>query len=473
MGTAVEDWDRPQQPGAPRRLVAVGAFLALAVVGGLFVRAGAVDRPGGALDVDRGASDEDVAPEEPAVVTPSPADGSEADGSQVDGDGEPGVDGGPGAGPDESGGELVPDGKAQGELLPDGKAQGLPGAGDAATGGEGVEGAWEVLPDAPIAGRAGHTLAWSGDEMLAWGGMARNQGARGEFFADGAAYSPSAERWRALPPAPLDARSGHGAAWTGTEFVVWGGTGATAYFADGAAYDPAADAWRPIAPSPLSPRQGPATVWTGEELLVLGGSDTAGPLRSAAAYAPAEDSWRELADLPEELAAAWEVDGAWLGDTAVVWAQYAEHAARGARYEPASDRWSLLPPVARRGPVTAAWTGEELLAFRGSALEAWRPGQPEWEQREAPKGSPEPWASVDAHWTGEHLVVVRGADRPRLAAYDPGADSWAEGPELPVGVGNGPSVWTGTALLTWGGSERLGVPGHVATGAAYRPRDGG
>lgn len=448
----MDEWDRPHQPAPRRRPVAVGALIALAVAGGLFVRAGGFDGPSGALDVERDAAGEAPPPEDPAVETPAPGDASD---DRVRDSGEAreatprdDADGGP-----------VPDGKGRAELADDGAPDG------------GAEtGSWEVLPDAPVPGRAGHTLAWSGEELLVWGGMARaDAGARGEFFSDGAAYDPRSGHWRTLPPAPLEGRSEHGAAWTGDELLVWGGAGPTAHFSDGAAYDPVADSWRVIAPSPLSPRQRPAAVWTGDELLVLGGSDYAGTLLSAAAYSPAGDSWRPVADLPEEFTAGWNLDGAWVGEAAVVWAEHADHPAPGAWYEPSADRWTMLPSVSRRGPVAAAWTGEDLLVLRGSGLVAWRPGDDGWESRQPPWGSSEPWVNR-AHWTGEHLVVVRGANQPRIDVYDPAADAWEEGPTLPGGVGYGPSAWSGTALLTWGGSE-YGAPGRDASGAAFRPED--
>src|SRR5438874_1217413 len=62
--------------------------------------------------------------------------------------------------------------------------------------------------------------------------------------------------WKDMAAAPIAGRSPAARAWTGKELVVWGGGFCKANpcqfdnvepLADGAAYDPAADTWRKIA----------------------------------------------------------------------------------------------------------------------------------------------------------------------------------------------------------------------------------
>jgi hypothetical protein len=57
----------------------------------------------------------------------------------------------------------------------------------------------------------------------------------------------------------------HQTVWTGSEMLIWGGSG-TAYLGDGGRYNPVANAWRPITATdaPL-PRQEHSAVWTGTE----------------------------------------------------------------------------------------------------------------------------------------------------------------------------------------------------------------
>ncbi len=90
-------------------------------------------------------------------------------------------------------------------------------------------GPWTTLAPAPIEGREDHTATWTGTELIVWGGSAYERAPlpdSGElltFRDDGAAYDPAAGTWRAVAPAPVPARSGHTAVWTGTEVIVWGG----------------------------------------------------------------------------------------------------------------------------------------------------------------------------------------------------------------------------------------------------------
>jgi len=90
----------------------------------------------------------------------------------------------------------------------------------------------------------GKATAWTGSRVMVWGGG----NARGPADAPpssvnpgGAAYDPAADRWEALPAAPLAARAAASAVWTGREFIVWGGEAGEAHraqFDDGAALTP-------------------------------------------------------------------------------------------------------------------------------------------------------------------------------------------------------------------------------------------
>lgn len=124
--------------------------------------------------------------------------------------------------------------------------------------------------------------------------------------------------WHELPAAPLRPAFGAAAAWTGTEFVVWGGyagagTPDEEAVAQAAAYDPATDRWRELPDAPIPGAYDGEALWTGTEVWVVGGfgGETGrDPMLGAAAYDPATDAWRNLPDLPGPMAAA-----AWL-DTA-------------------------------------------------------------------------------------------------------------------------------------------------------------
>ena len=114
--------------------------------------------------------------------------------------------------------------------------------------------------------------------MIVWGGYidpASNAGTN-----TGAAYNPTTNQWRTLPSSGLVARYGANSVWTGTDFIVWGGTvhvsGVYNVYDDGARYSPATNSWTKL-PSPGRPGvfEG-ASAWTGSELLLFGGDRQVG-----------------------------------------------------------------------------------------------------------------------------------------------------------------------------------------------------
>lgn len=97
---------------------------------------------------------------------------------------------------------------------------------------------WRRLPTMEQV-RSQHMAVWTGRRLLVWGGVPVPFSSR-PGLAGGAAYSPATNRWSVLPRAPLGGRSGAAAAWTGREMLVWGGTTGSTPRSDGAAYRPPA-----------------------------------------------------------------------------------------------------------------------------------------------------------------------------------------------------------------------------------------
>jgi hypothetical protein len=203
---------------------------------------------------------------------------------------------------------------------------------------------WDSLPPSPIEARTLAASAWTGSELLVWGGW---RGTYGDAFAqglldDGAAYDPASDTWRPLAPAPIEGRAPL-SVWTGRELLVWG----TALRVedrprDGAAYDPATDTWRVIPEAPIELTDASA-VWTGREMIVLGaalccGNDPETETAIGAAYDPATDTWRRIADAelsPQASTAAWD------GSEVIAWDYLNDSAA----YDPDEDMWRPLPRV--------------------------------------------------------------------------------------------------------------------------------
>src|SRR5262249_47636838 len=116
------------------------------------------------------------------------------------------------------------------------------------------------------------SAAWTGSEMLIWGGLAYGAG-----FKDGGRYKPTAKLWAVIATngAPAE-RYGHTAVWTGTEMIVWGGYNAADFsaYGDGGRYNPATGNWTLLNGASASvpgPRVGHTAVWTGGEMIIWGG----------------------------------------------------------------------------------------------------------------------------------------------------------------------------------------------------------
>ena len=89
--------------------------------------------------------------------------------------------------------------------------------------------AWTALP-AGYDGRTGAGLAWTGSTLLVWGGTL-DERTPAKPPPHGLVYDPARGRWGALPASVLGGRIAPVTAWTGTQLLVWGGdqtiTGAT------------------------------------------------------------------------------------------------------------------------------------------------------------------------------------------------------------------------------------------------------
>ncbi|HEY4409105.1 MAG TPA: hypothetical protein VGO87_04435, partial [Acidimicrobiia bacterium] len=413
--------------------------------------------------------------------------------------GGPGGTAGPGGGPDGSGGNGGSGGgTGSGGGGPIVGSPTDPGAGPARPKG------WRKLAAAPLRGRHGATAVWTGREMIVWGGAWR-AGNASIWLDDGAAYDPAGDRWRRLTASPLAPRSDAVAAWTGKEVLIWGGqkqgslTGFGDEFDDGALYDPGRDTWKPIANWPLAPRFGARAVWTGARLVVWGGAsaeagDDPPPLADGAAYDPGTNKWSKLPAAP--LAGRIAPLGAARAGTALLsWGLGPVEngkripASDGAAYDPIHNRWTAVAAVP--APPKQTWcldapgcvgvdTGRRVV-FAGQGL-AWDPATNRWALITA-----DPFADPDlegkaAAWSGSRVMFWGGgptrgpADaapvtvNPGGAAYDPGGDRWEPLPAAPLtGRARAAAVWTGREFIVWGGEGDESHRAQFDDGGAYTP----
>jgi hypothetical protein len=332
-----------------------------------------------------------------------------------------------------------------------------------------VGGRWRRLPEPPpeLAHRLGPAVAWTGHELVVWGGVNRHDR---DFSvqAGGAGYDPKTGRWVPLPLAPENQyqfdESGV-TAWTGREVLVWGGVTFpdqvnapnTGWPPDGVAYDPARRTWRKL---PARPRQltslgdvDTRAVWTGRELLVTGVQEGAGGGMVGAAYDPAADRWRLLPPSPALTAGRRHLQArtaVWAGTRLLVWNFWGRRPRpasneSGARdrpepgvepdgidlwaYEPATDRWTVLP-----APPTAV----RRAVVDGSIV---------WDGRELVMASP-------------RVRLVAGKVRSSAVAgrYDPDRARWTP-------IAGLPSLGSGLLRLTWTGAAVV----ELSSGVVYDP----
>lgn len=312
---------------------------------------------------------------------------------------------------------------------------------------------WGGLDDGPLSSRAGFQVAWTGTELLVYGGGAVDQGFLARSLNDGAAYDPSTGQWRLMADAPFtDPLFMRSSVWTGEELIVFGvlcndqrtgpqesdplcapGTMA------GAAYDPSADAWRPVDPppdivaEPLTYEEGILRLgWTGREAVFL----MRGFYR---ALDVATGVWRRL-PLPMPPLDDPAVDACVLdGDVAAV--SFTDRIRGGVG---ASIEVSLVDPTA------------------GS----WRPSvQPAYPLQPAP-------LLLQAQCGAEDILLLPAEPLPgHRFDYDEGR--WAQVAPAPVAIGANPiSVWTGSAMLYFTGDD--GVLSYEPASDAWRTLpDGG
>jgi hypothetical protein len=343
-------------------------------------------------------------------------------------------------------------------------------------------GRWRALPVLPpgqLAKRADPVVAWTGRQLIVWGGATLSPDHPLRIYADGASYDPEMGRWTALPTAPEGQwlEGGRGlAAWTGRELLIWGGykpdpagRPSVAVPSDGLAYDPAGRTWRRLA---ARPRQLPFgsdawVVWTGRELLVgeVPAGDGAGRT-VVGAYDPATDHWRLLPPSPPVTGGRRLLDARtvlWTGSRLLVWSflrttplpsnveadvdERPDIFLGGIdlwAYDPTGDRWTVLPDPpdqVRRvaGGASLAWTGRDvaIASVKSSKLVAGEPRVATWAGRYDPDRAawtpiappPHPAAQglgqVRLAWTGAALL------EPGNAAYDPDDDRWLTLPAAP------------------------------------------
>jgi hypothetical protein len=152
-----------------------------------------------------------------------------------------------------------------------------------------------AVAPAPLPATQDASVVWADEEFIVWGGGSGDK-VDWQVHADGAAYHPTTDSWRTLAPAPIEARERHTAAWTGSEMIVWGGTRrhyGVGDLLDGARYDPVTDTWRTMSPAPAGTDRSGGQAAVVDDLLVIGAGygPTSDEERTILVYDLSEDRW--------------------------------------------------------------------------------------------------------------------------------------------------------------------------------------
>jgi hypothetical protein len=279
------------------------------------------------------------------------------------------------------------------------------------------------------------------------------------------------EAWSAAVPGEFSIGTLANAIWTGTEMLVWqDGWGFVMR------YDPAIDQWTrgssAGAPIPAVPVHTQHIAWSGTELYVIGPG-------SFAKYQPGSDSWATLS-IAGAPGGGDVYYVAWTGDRFLAIGDSV-----GGIYDPTSNTWQAISMVGAPTRNTLkegarVWTGTELVAWGNGSSSAgarYNPVTNTWTAMSSSVMS----GRIYPHccWTGTHVLIYGGnANGPGDgggALYHPATDSWtsinttgeAWSGGLRTNASSNATIWTGTEMIVWGGSD--GLDNSLNNGARYNP----
>jgi N-acetylneuraminic acid mutarotase len=326
--------------------------------------------------------------------------------------------------------------------------------------------------------RNSHTAVWAGDRMIVWGGFSELLSLN---LSTGASYDPATNTWTPISTvAAPTARRDHGAVWTGTEMILWGGQDDSwQHLGTGGRYRPATDTWTPVTTNGApEPREEMAVAWTGAAMVVWGGINGSTILASGSRYDPASDTWSPMSTVEAPIARR-AAAAVWAGSFMFLWGGTAVGGLTntGSRYDPIADTWAptstIGAPPGAEG-ATAVWVGSKVIVWGGGGVAGrYDPVANTWQTIASPGTTVGVWGDT-AVSTGSRMIVWGGVFDGGLVGtggrYDPVADQWT-----PTDAGPGAArmqataVWTGQEMILWGGTNFAFYGNEVNTGDRYDP----
>jgi N-acetylneuraminic acid mutarotase len=358
---------------------------------------------------------------------------------------------------------------------------------------------WQATSTANApAGRNEHPAVWTGSQMIIWGGYNYDVGG---YLKTGGLYNPSTNRWQATSTASAPTgRSRHSAVWTGSQMIVWGGSGGD--LNTGGRYNPSTNKWQAISTTNApTGREGHKAVWTGREMIIWGGAMAdVGCLNTGGRYNPSTNSWQATSTGPSTN--SWQATSTanaptgrsshtavWTGSVMIVWGGATDgrnYSSTGGRYNPATNSWqptNTTNAPAGRESHTAVWTGSEMIVWGGCQYHQnigyeflntggrYNPSINNWQ---ATTNAPSARAGHTAVWTGSQMIVWGGSNASGYlnsgSRYNPSTRSWqaTNTANAPAARSWHTAVWTGSQMIVWGGlaDDELDT---VNTGGRYNP----
>jgi N-acetylneuraminic acid mutarotase len=256
---------------------------------------------------------------------------------------------------------------------------GTDNSGTSATGGryDPVMNMWSPVSTANApAARTAHVAVWTGTQMLIWGGA--EGGLINPFPPVGGRYNPFNDTWTPMnatsEPTPTASAA---AAWTGTEMVVWGGVqtsfSGTTYFATGGRYNPASDSWILMSTNNApSARSRHSAVWSGIQYIVFGGTNGVTNLNTGGLYTVTNDSWTPLStnNAPPPSSG---ISTVWAGNEMITYGGYMGtnfgYSYFGDIYDPTANTWTPTLEFPSFGVANhcALWIDSGMLIWGGYA----------------------------------------------------------------------------------------------------------
>lgn len=296
--------------------------------------------------------------------------------------------------------------------------------------------------------------------------------------------------WQSIPASPLvSGRSNHSAVWTGSKMIVFGGVDVSGQIVNsGAIFDPASNQWTAINSQGAPARAYHQAIWTGQKMIVWGGLDPTGGLAawsdSGAIYDPSNGSWtsfrgRRAANAVVPNRTSQTV--VWTGTRMIVWGGNVTVNGRsipeGGIFNPDNMSWSDIRTAGaplRYSGHSAVWTGSQMIVWGGKPLPGangsaigetneggiWDLATNSWTAMRV-AGAPSARTLHQAIWTGDAMLIFGGNENLQRGikgtggVFKPSSNSWSQliVAETAPQRTDHTALWTGSEMLVWGGKQ--------------------